>query len=51
MLLLLPNPDDPLDVNIADMWKHDPERAHNTAREYTKKYAFTGNKRFYTPHE
>ncbi|XP_034032684.1 ubiquitin-conjugating enzyme E2Na [Thalassophryne amazonica] len=38
-LLSAPNPDDPLDNDVADMWKHNEARAIMTAREWTRKYA------------
>ena len=38
-LLSAPNPDDPLDNNIAEHWKRDENDAHNTAREWTRQYA------------
>ena len=38
-LLSAPNPDDPLDNNIADHWKRDENGAHATAREWTRLYA------------
>ena len=38
VLLQCPNPDDPLDNRIADIWKQDL-KAEDTAREWTKLYA------------
>merc|ERR1711968_72919 len=38
-LLSAPNPDDPLDNNVADLWKRDENGAHATAREWTRLYA------------
>ena len=34
-----PNPDDPLDNNVADVWKNDESKALETAREFTKNFA------------
>ncbi len=34
-----PNLDDPLDQEIADFWKKDPEAAIKKAREWTALYA------------
>ena len=34
-----PNLDDPLDAQIADVFRHDLELAQKTAREWTKLYA------------
>lgn len=39
LLLQNPNPDDPLDTNIAGHWKRDVEGAQRMAKEWTKKYA------------
>lgn len=39
LLLASPNPDDPLQSNIADVYKHDRETFYKNAREYTEKYA------------
>ena len=41
-LLSVPNPDDPLDNDIASVWKADPARAHKTAAEWTALYANSG---------
>ncbi|EDW73945.1 uncharacterized protein Dwil_GK21643 [Drosophila willistoni] len=38
-LLSLPNPDDPLANDVAQMWKQNKEEAIRNAREWTKKYA------------
>ncbi len=38
-LLSAPNPDDPLDNQIADLWKTNCPRATSNAREWTAKYA------------
>jgi ubiquitin-conjugating enzyme E2 N len=38
-LLSAPNPDDPLDNGVADHWKRDESGAHDTARQWTAKYA------------
>lgn len=38
-LLTDPNPDDPLQVDIAHLLKNDPKKHDETAREWTKKYA------------
>merc|ERR1711991_1245404 len=38
-LLSEPNPDDPLDNQIADLWKRDLKRAKANAVEWTRKYA------------
>jgi ubiquitin-conjugating enzyme E2 N len=39
LLLQNPNPDDPLDNKIAEIWKSSLDTAHKTAREWTDKYA------------
>mmetsp|Transcript_27257 Transcript_27257/g.24079 ORF Transcript_27257/g.24079 Transcript_27257/m.24079 type:complete len:87 (+) Transcript_27257:1-261(+) len=39
LLMQDPNPDDPLDNQVAEMWKTNVKQAHKTAREYTAKYA------------
>eukprot|EP00456_Euglypha_rotunda_P092825 TRINITY_DN9786_c0_g1_i5.p1 TRINITY_DN9786_c0_g1~~TRINITY_DN9786_c0_g1_i5.p1 ORF type:complete len:176 (-),score=20.22 TRINITY_DN9786_c0_g1_i5:75-566(-) len=39
LLLETPNPDDPLDTNIAAHWKKDLTGAKKTATEWTKKFA------------
>jgi len=38
-LMSAPNPDDPLDNNVADHWKSDERGALRTAEEWTRKYA------------
>mmetsp|Transcript_11259 Transcript_11259/g.26458 ORF Transcript_11259/g.26458 Transcript_11259/m.26458 type:complete len:150 (-) Transcript_11259:373-822(-) len=38
-LLSAPNPDDPLDNGVAEVWKTDEARAIATAREWTQQYA------------
>jgi len=38
-LLSAPNLDDPLDEEIAEKWKADPEQALVDAKEWTLKYA------------
>ncbi len=38
-LLSMPNPEDPLDNEIAAVWKGDPAKAHKTAAEWTALYA------------
>ena len=38
-LMSAPNPDDPLDENVAKMWKTEEARAMETAREWTRMYA------------
>jgi len=38
-LMSAPNPDDPLDENVAKMWKTDEAVAMKTAREWTRMYA------------
>lgn len=39
LLLQAPNPDDPLDNNVANQWKTDEATAIQTAREWTTRYA------------
>ncbi|KAH9601644.1 Ubiquitin-conjugating enzyme E2 [Trypanosoma melophagium] len=39
LLMASPNPDDPLDNEVADAWKRDEAGAMRTAREWTRKYA------------
>lgn len=39
VLLQDPNPDDPLDTNIAKAWKTDKNTAEKTAKEWTRRYA------------
>ncbi|OIR59066.1 MAG: ubiquitin-conjugating enzyme E2 [Amphiamblys sp. WSBS2006] len=38
-LLSTPNPDDPLDTEVGAVWCRDIERAKETAREWTERYA------------
>ncbi|OEU16300.1 ubiquitin-conjugating enzyme [Fragilariopsis cylindrus CCMP1102] len=38
-LLSAPNPDDPLDNNVAEVWKNNEEEALKRAREFTKSFA------------
>lgn len=38
-LLSAPNPDDPLDNTVAELWKTDPNGAHAKASEWTRTYA------------
>jgi ubiquitin-conjugating enzyme E2 N len=38
-LLSEPNPDDPLDNQIADLWKTNKAKAVEHARQFTRKYA------------
>ncbi|KAI3390016.1 hypothetical protein SNEBB_007604 [Seison nebaliae] len=38
-LMSAPNADDPLDVQIANEWKNNQEKALRTAREWSEKYA------------
>merc|ERR1712110_885985 len=38
-LLSAPNPDDPLDNNVAEVWKKDEAEALRKAKEYTKRFA------------
>lgn len=38
-LLAQPNPDDPLDADIADNYVNNKTKFDQTAREYVKKYA------------
>jgi ubiquitin-conjugating enzyme E2 N len=39
LLMQTPNPDDPLDNKIAAVWKGNLNKAQQTAREWTQKYA------------
>ena len=43
-LLSAPNPDDPLDNNVAEVWKNDEQEALKRAREFTQSFAIPGNK-------
>ena len=38
-LMSAPNLEDPLDADIANFWKSNPEAAMNMARQWTKSYA------------
>ena len=38
-LLSAPNPDDPLDNGVAEHWTTDEAGAHETAQQWTVKYA------------
>jgi ubiquitin-conjugating enzyme E2 N len=38
-LMSAPNPDDPLDNRVADVWKNDEQEALRRAREFTKSFA------------
>jgi len=40
-MLSAPNPDDPLDEDVANQWKKNEKAAQATAREWTVKYATT----------
>jgi len=39
LLLQAPNPDDPLDNTVAQVWKTNEAQAIATAKEWTAKYA------------
>lgn len=39
LLMASPNPDDPLDNEVAESWKRDEAAAMRTAKEWTRKYA------------
>jgi len=39
VLMQDPNPDDPLDNQVAEQWKTDIKQAHAKAREFTKQFA------------
>eukprot|EP00485_Elphidium_margaritaceum_P021838 CAMPEP_0202713760 /NCGR_PEP_ID=MMETSP1385-20130828/59175_1 /ASSEMBLY_ACC=CAM_ASM_000861 /TAXON_ID=933848 /ORGANISM="Elphidium margaritaceum" /LENGTH=157 /DNA_ID=CAMNT_0049374229 /DNA_START=129 /DNA_END=602 /DNA_ORIENTATION=- len=39
LLMQDPNPDDPLDTQVAALWKSDLPQAHKIAREWTQKFA------------
>jgi ubiquitin-conjugating enzyme E2 N len=43
-LLSAPNPDDPLDNNVAEVWKNNEQEALKRAREFTESFAMKGNK-------
>jgi len=38
-LMSAPNPDDPLDNSVAEVWKSDESKALQTAREFTASFA------------
>jgi ubiquitin-conjugating enzyme E2 N len=38
-LMSAPNPDDPLDNTVADVWKNDEPKALQTAKEFTQNFA------------
>ncbi|KAI0981638.1 hypothetical protein GJ496_011806, partial [Pomphorhynchus laevis] len=38
-LLSAPNPDDPLDHSVAELWKRDQQQALKIARQWTEQYA------------
>merc|ERR1711907_337798 len=42
-LLSSPNPDDPLDENVARQWREDENSAINTAKDWTRIYAMQDN--------
>jgi len=42
-LLSAPNPDDPLDNTVAELWKQDPKAAQAKAAEWTQTYASNGS--------
>ena len=42
-LLSSPNPDDPLDENVARQWREDETSAINTAKDWTRIYAMQDN--------
>lgn len=42
LLLQHPNPDDPLNADIAEQYRSNPAEFERTAREWTKKYAAAG---------
>nr|CCC92878.1 putative ubiquitin-protein ligase [Trypanosoma congolense IL3000] len=42
LLMASPNPDDPLDNEVAGAWKRNEPEAMQVAREWTKKYAMKG---------
>lgn len=43
-LMSAPNPDDPLDNNVAEVWKSNEPQALETAREFTKNFAIKSGK-------
>lgn len=38
-LLSAPNPDDPLQEDVARQWKENEDEAHRTAKEWTRQFA------------
>ncbi len=42
-LLSSPNPDDPLDENVARQWREDENAAINIAKDWTRIYAMQDN--------
>lgn len=42
-LLSAPNPDDPLDNNVAEVWKNNEQEALKRAREFTESFAMKQN--------
>ena len=38
-LMSAPNPDDPLDNGVAEVWKNDEPKAIETAKEFTRNFA------------
>jgi len=38
-LMSAPNPDDPLDTGVAEVWKKNEAKAIQTAREFTQNFA------------
>lgn len=43
-LLSAPNPDDPLDNNVAEVWKSNEQEAIKRAREFTESFAMSHTK-------
>mmetsp|Transcript_17057 Transcript_17057/g.34345 ORF Transcript_17057/g.34345 Transcript_17057/m.34345 type:complete len:99 (+) Transcript_17057:192-488(+) len=43
-LLSAPNPDDPLDNNVAEIWKKDEAEAIRRAKEFTQNFAMKNDK-------
>lgn len=44
-LLSAPNPDDPLDNNVAELWKKDEPEAIRRAKEFTESFAMKGERK------
>jgi ubiquitin-conjugating enzyme E2 N len=42
-LLSAPNPDDPLDNTVAELWKSDEKEALRRAKEFTESFAMKGS--------